>query len=407
MSEVINKIKPAPTSEKTTSQASDMDWNQLAGAEKKPSNKWLELAKKHLIHKQAGRWFAGMVIVPWALAATYYTGFASDRFVSETSFMVEKNDGGSTGVEGFSLLGMAPQAGNDQKILEAFITSPDMMLYLDEQIDLKQHYTVSADWISRLPEDASYETFLQYYRDHLRVRYNDTNGLLELEVQGFSPEFAQTLAENILSRSEAFVNQISHELAGEQLSFVQGEVKLSEQRLKEMTAELLAFQNETGLLSATEQGAALNGILNELQAELVRNQTELQTLTSYLNSKSPQVVALKQRIDALQQQLTSETEKLTDSNTVSINDLAARQQELQLELDLATRAYSSALVALESARTEASRKLKQLVVISSPQLSEDAKYPRVAYALTNILLILLAIYALVRMIRATVREHRD
>ena len=407
MSEVISKTKPALSPDNTTAQASDVDWNHLAGAKKKQPNKWLKLAKKHLIDKQAGRWFVGMVIVPWALATTYYTGLASERFVSETSFMVEKNDGGSQGMEGFSLLGMASQVGNDQKILEAFITSPDMMLYLDKKIGLKQHYTESADWLSRLPKDASYETFLQYYRDHLRVRYNDTNGLLELEMQGFSPEFAQTLAQNILLRSEAFVNQISHELAGEQLSFVQGEVKLSEQRLKEMTAELLAFQNETGLLSATEQGATLNGILNELQAELVRNQTELQTLTSYLNSKSPQVVALKQRIDALQQQLTTETEKLTDSSATSINDLAARQQELQLELDLATKAYSSALIALEGARTEASRKLKQLVVISSPQLSEDAKYPRVAYALTNILLILLAIFGLLRMIRATIREHRD
>ena len=49
----------------------------------------------------------------------------------------------------------------------------------------------------------------------------------------------------------------------------------------------------------------------------------------------------------------------------------------------------------------------QLVVISSPHLSDDAKYPRVAYLLTNILLILLAVFGLIRMIRATVREHRD
>ena len=179
------------------------------------------------------------------------------------------------------------------------------------------------------------------------------------------------------------------------------------QRLKDLTAQLVAFQNETGMLSVSEQGAALNSIMNELQAELVRNQTELQTLTSYLNNSSPQVVALKQRIDALQKQLNAEQTRLTDSDAITLNDLAARQQELQLDLDLATRAYSSALVALESARTEASRKLKQLVVVSSPHLSEEAKYPRVAYTLTNILLILLAVYALVRMIRATVREHRD
>ena len=241
----------------------------------------------------------------------------------------------------------------------------------------------------------------------MRVQLNDTNGMLDLEIQGFSPEFAQKLAGLVLERSEAFVNEISHNLAGEQLKFVQDEVALSEQRLKDYTAQLVAFQNETGMLSVSEQGAALNTIMNELQAELIRNQTELQTLTSYLNDRSPQVVALKQRINALQKQLSTEKDRLTDSDTTTLNDLAAKQQELQLDLDLATKAYSSALVALEGARTEASRKLKQLVVVSSPHLSEEAKYPRVAYTLTNILLILLALYALVRMMRATIREHKD
>ena len=372
-----------------------------------PKNKWLKLAKKHLLHKQAGRWFAGMVVIPWSIAAVYYTGFASDRYVSETSFMIEKSDGNGGGIEGLSLFGMTPQSSNDHRIVEAFIQSPDMLYFLDEKAGLRQHYFEEADPLSRLSADASHESFLKFYRNHMRVRFNDTSGMLDLEIQGFTPEFAQKLADLVLERSEAFVNEISHGLAGEQLKFVQDEVALSEQRLKDFTAQLVAFQNETGLLSVTDQGAALSSIMNELQAELIRNQTELQTLTSYLNDNSSQVVALKQRIDALQKQLNTEKTRLTDSDATTLNDLAARQQELQLDLDLATKAYASALVALESARTEASRKLKQLVVVSSPHLSEEAKYPRVAYTLTNILLILLAIYALVRMMRATIREHKD
>ena len=384
------------------------DLNKLPKAKKTvPQNKWLKLAKKHLLHKQAGRWFAGMVIVPWSIAAVYYVGFASDRYVSEASFMIEKSDGNGGNLEGLSLFGVTPQSSNDHRIVESFIQSPDMLYYLEQEAGIRKHYTEEADVFSRLSPDASHESFLKFYRNHMRVRFNDTSGMLDMEIQGFTPEFAQKLADLVLQRSEAFVNEISHGLAGEQLKFVQDEVSLAEQRLKELTAQLVAFQNETGMLSVSEQGEALNNIMNELQAELVRNQTELQTLTSYQNNSSPQVVALKQRIDALQKQLNTEQTRLTNSDAITLNDLAARQQELQLDLDLATRAYSSALVALESARTEASRKLKQLVVVSSPHLSEEAKYPRVIYTLTNILLILLAVYALVRMIRATIREHKD
>lgn len=375
-------------------------------SEKIQQHPWFKLARKHLLQRQVGRWFALMVLMPWLACAVYFVGFASDRFVSEASFMVEKNDGGQSAA-GFSLLGITPQTGNDQRILETFIQSPDMLNYLEQQLNLRQHYVDQPDWLSSLSPDASYEDLLAYYREHLMVQFNSENGMLNLEVQGFTPNYTQQLAQQILGRSEAFVNEISHALANEQQAFVQKEVVLAEQRLKAITVELLAFQSANGLLSATEQGAALSGILNELQGELVRSRTELQTLSSYLNGNSSKIVTLKQRINALETQLTKEKGRLASSDGSGLSDLVAKQAELQLDLNLATQAYTATLMALEKARTEASRKIKQLVVVSSPQLAEDARYPSVGYNLTNILLILLMIFALVRMIRATVREHQD
>ncbi|WP_448217345.1 hypothetical protein [Endozoicomonas sp. 2B-B] len=363
--------------------------------------------KSALLTHKTGRWFTAIVLIPWVLCAIYFTLIASDRYVSEASFLIERSDSGGTAIEGLSLFGVTPQASNDQRILETFIQSPDMLEYLNQELDLRQHYIESADWISRLSSSASQEDFLNFYRSHINVRYNDTNGMLDMEVQGFEPEYAKKVTDLILLRSENFVNEISHNLANEQLTFVRSEVERSEERLKDFTRRLLNFQNKTGLLSVEEQGAALSGIMNELQAELIRSQTELQTLTSYLNENSAQVIALKQRINALQSQITTEKDKLVDSEATSLNELAAQQQELQLDLDLATQAYTSALVALETTRTEASRKLKQLVVVSSPYQAQDAKYPRVTYSLINIMLILLMIFALARMVRATIREHRD
>ncbi|WP_066015077.1 hypothetical protein [Endozoicomonas atrinae] len=119
------------------------------------------------------------------------------------------------------------------------------------------------------------------------------------------------------------------------------------------------------------------------------------------------IITLKQRISALESQLAKEKIQLASNDGTALNDLVARQEALQLDLRLATEAYSATLMALEKARTEASRKIKQLVVVSSPQLAEDATYPKAGYNLTNILLLLLLAFALLRMARATVREHRD
>lgn len=369
-------------------------------------HRWTKLARKHLLYRQVGRWFLGMVVAPWLVCAVYFMFIASDRYVSEASFMVEKNDGSSS-VSGLSLLGVMPQIDNDQRIVEAFVQSPDMLSYLDSTLNVREHYSNGPDWLSRLSPGASYEDFLAYYRDHIEILFNQENGLLTLEVQGFEPEYTRQLTQLILERSEAFVNEISHKLANEQQGFVQKEVSLAEQRLRDTTTKLLAFQSANGLLSATEQGAALSGIMNELQAELVQRQTELQTQSSYLNEDAAQIVTLKQRIAALKNQIEREKARLTGKDGTAINDLVATQQSLQLDLDLATQMYSATLAALETARTEASRKIKQLVVVSSPQLAEDAKYPSVVYTLTNILLVLLMVFALVRMMRATVREHRD
>ncbi|MCL6270766.1 hypothetical protein M3P05_12610 [Sansalvadorimonas sp. 2012CJ34-2] len=370
-------------------------------------NSWIKIAQKYLLEKEAGRWFTAIVVLPLLLATFYLGPIASDRYVSNATFMIERSDGASSVVDGLNLFGMTPQSGNDQKILENFIKSPDMLSFLDQEMQLRKHYVDRGDWFSSLSAGASYDQFLQYYQEHINIRLNDSNGLLELEVQGFTPEFAQQLTLLILQRSEAFVNEISHNMATEQQAFVQKEVGLNEDKLRDATSRVIRFQNKYGILSASEEGAALTGVLNELQAELVRNRTELQTLSSYLNGSSSQIVTLKQRIRALEKQLSVEKKRLTDDGRTSLNDLAARQQELQLELDLATKAYSSALIALETTRTEASRKLKQLVVISSPYIAEEAKYPKVFYNLVNLLLILLMVFGLARMGYATVKEHRD
>jgi len=386
-----------------------IDFSKLDGFKQTVEKKrgW-QLFRQYFLDREAGRWFLWLVALPWLVAAFYYGVVASDRYVSNATFMIEENGSNAASFQGMSILGMTPHSGNDEKILENFIRSDDMLLYLDQELNLKQHYQETGDWISSLPGDASREDFLSYFREHLSVRYDETNGLLNLEVQGFEPAFTETLADAILNRSESFVNDISHTLAYEQQAFVMKEVAMAEQRMKDSLAKLVAYQKETGMLSPEAEGAALSGIMTELQGELVRSKAELRNLQSYLNPNTAKVVTLKQKIAALEQQLSAETRRLTGSGgDLALNDLTVRYKELQLENEIAKQVFTSALVALESARTEASRKLKHLVVVSSPFVAEDAKYPRVGYILASLLIVLLMVYGIVRMVRATIREHQD
>jgi capsular polysaccharide transport system permease protein len=63
--------------------------------------------------------------------------------------------------------------------------------------------------------------------------------------------------------------------------------------------------------------------------------------------------------------------------------------------------------ALEAARIEAARKLKSLVVVEAPAKAETAEYPRRIYNLLTLLALCAIVYAVVRLIVATIQEHQD
>ena len=202
--------------------------NQLTHRSKPYLTKARTFIQQNLLGKQAGQWFTGMVLVPLLLSTVYLSFMASDRYVSKATFMIERSDGGGGMIEGFNLFGISPQTGNDLKILESYIQSPDMLNYLQDTLDLRQHYHDKADWLSGLGSSASYDDFLSFYREHLGIRFNDSTGLLELSVQAFTPEMAEKIANAVLHHSEVFVNQISHSLANDQKAFVEKEVAFQE-----------------------------------------------------------------------------------------------------------------------------------------------------------------------------------
>ena len=52
-------------------------------------------------------------------------------------------------------------------------------------------------------------------------------------------------------------------------------------------------------------------------------------------------------------------------------------------------------------------KLRSLVVVEPPSLPETAEYPLRTYNLSTLLAVCLLLFAIVRLVLATVREHQD
>ncbi len=350
-----------------------------------------------------------LIVVPFLLACIYFGFIASDRYISQAKVIVKQADNSVGNEFNLPLLGVGASSGTlDAKLAREFILSLDMLQYLDATISLRKHYEQQdADILSKLWKNDSQEDFLNYYRNHVTTDYDEQSGVLKISAQAFTPEFSQKIVETLLKHSEEYINEISHRLAKEQVSFVENELERASEHLRQSKKTILKFQEKYELFSPTEEGGAKLQVVNELEAQLTQMEADLNNLQSYMNDTAPEILALKAKIAAVMNQLMVERQKLVGKGDLNFGDVTAKFADLQLDLEFATDLYKTSLISLEQARIEAYRKLKHLVVVDSPSLAEDPELPRRLYNLTSILIILLLLYGVFKIAMATIREHQD
>lgn len=352
-----------------------------------------------------------LVALPLATALVYFVAVAADRFVSESVLTVRQANQDQSPLPGTALMlaGINPPSREDTLYLKEYVHSLDLLKRLQSELDLRSHYARSgADVFLKLPQDASQEDFLEYFRHRVEVLYDDVSGLLTVRVQAFDPAFAQALARAILRESETVVNTFSQRIARDQMAFAEGELQLAASRLQAARAEVLEFQNKHKLLDPVAQAQATGVLTSELQATLARQEAELKNALSYLSPDSFQVRALRGQVEATRSQLDAERSRATTGiKGDRLNELAAQFQALSLKAGFAEDSYKLALSASENARIEATRKIKSLTVIEPPTDPQTAEYPRRLYNLVTIFVASLLLLSIVRLILAAVREHAD
>ncbi|MGA0610306.1 capsular biosynthesis protein [Caldimonas sp. KR1-144] len=353
-----------------------------------------------------------LLAIPVALGIVYYGLIASARYVSEATVALQRagNDGSAIPGAALLLAGINPQSREDTLYLKQYIHSLALLTKLEERLQLRKHFSQRRlDLAVHLSPEANQEEFLEYYRQRVDVVLDDLSSTLTVRVQGFDADFAHRVNQAILEESERFVNELSHKLAREKLSFAEGELKLAGERLQQAKEDVLKFQAKNRFLDPTIQARASGYVTAELQTQITKSEAELGGLRAFLNEDAYQVRALKAQIAALRSQLESERERATASGKKGdrLGELAVDFKALELQAEFALDAYKLSLAAVENARIEATRKLKTLSVIEPPTLPQSAAYPRRLYNLATLTVACLLLYAVARLILATIREHQD
>lgn len=355
------------------------------------------------------RWllFFALVLLPWLVIVGYTTIIAKPRYISTSSVVIKQINDGQIGTSGLSaLLGVNSTSKEDAIFLNEFIISKDMLDRLNEQFDFDKEYRITGrDFLNELPKDATKDERMAYFKKRVKVSLDDLSAILTVKTEGFAPEFALALNQAILIESEQFVNRISKAVAKEQMAFSENQLKAAEERLNNAKKILLDYQNDNEVLDPKVSADIVNQIISGLQNQLASLRTEERQLLSYLNPEAPQVVALRSQIFAVEKQIKEEQGKLTSATDGKLNEQTMTFDSIKADVEFANELYKLSLTAAEQARLEAIRKMKNLIIISSPHQSDEAMYPRKGYVIFTSLAFLLIIYGFVLLVSAVIRDH--
>lgn len=194
--------------------------------------------------------FILVFLIPLGLYTFYEMRIATDRYHSDAVLSIAQ-DNSSTPSLDLTVIGLPTIADDKDAItLVTFINSLDMLQYLESKLQLRQHFSnPKIDWWSRLPAEASLESFHEYMLNYVLVEYDDTTRLITIHVQAFDRDYAQKIVTTLMERSQTFVDTLNSKVTIEQTKFFENQLKISEARVRDAKRQMLKFQRENGLLT--------------------------------------------------------------------------------------------------------------------------------------------------------------
>jgi len=362
--------------------------------------------------------FVLLFLLPVGLAAYYYAFIAADRYAVEVKFAIRS----PSGIGSNDLLGIvtgAAAAGStqaDSYMVVDFLESRQFLDAISDRVDLKAIYANDkADFLTRLPDDATKEEQVEYLPKMLSAYYDSTSQILTVEVQAFTPEDAYAMSEAVLEATSDLVNNVSERARQDTVRLAESELARAEEGLRQQRAAIALFRDTEQQIDPTTSVAAQEGVLAQLQGQLARTLTEMSSLREFLAEDAPSVRVLRSQIDSIERQIAAERSRLGTGSSgasgldgaqgSSLNLAVAQYEALAVDLEFRQRAYLSALSSLEAARIEADRQQRYVAAFVTPSIPEEALYPKAMISLSVIALVTFLIWGVFSMFIQIVREH--
>lgn len=350
------------------------------------------------------------VILPTLFSAIYFGSYASDIYISESSFVVRspRNQNTLSGV-GALLQGTGfARSQDDTYTVQEYIRSRTALEQLQQTLPVREFYSDKGDILTRFNGfgwNNSQEAFYKYFKDRLNVDFDSVAGIATLRIRAFDPEEGFAINESLIKQGEELINRLNERARTDTVAFAEQAVENAEKKVKETSDALTRYRVKNKFVDLPAQSNAQLSLVSNLSSELIRVETQLAQLES-ITPDNPQVGALKQRQKSLKAQLDQQSKSLAGSGN-SIATQAADYQRLMLDNELAQQQLTTAMVSLQNTRNEADRQQLYLEVISQPSKPDWAVEPYRLYNILATLIIGLMLYGVFSLLIASIREHKN
>lgn len=350
------------------------------------------------------------VILPCCLYALYMLFYQSPMYESVSRISIENNKDGNGLMLNIGFMGQGPTDDTRTAYLaKSFIESQDMLEKLNKAIAydklMSNHHI---DYFSRLSEKSNNQQKLNYYQNKLHVVFDHETSELIIKSQAFSAKMAQVILQQIIKETKYFINHVSNTLAEDRFQFCQAQLTKYKEKLYNAELKMIHFQNKNGIFDPKEMAKGVSKLMEGLKERLVTKQTELFTLSAFMQPTASKIIALKEEIKSIKQQISMQTKTLLgEKEDKALNTLMADFEWQTLNLKFAYAEYEAAQKAFDLASLDKAKQQNLLVILSNPFLPDDKSSPIFLSNLFLAFLVFILIFIVGKMAFIIIEEHTD
>ncbi len=351
---------------------------------------------------------AVFVLLPTVLIGWYFFAMATPLYATISQFQIQQAEKSSSGGLGGLFSGTQLATNPDSVSVQSYLTSRDAMLRLDEDLGFKQAFqSPGIDPLLRLSPDATNEQAYKLYKNSVKIGYDPTEGVVNMEVIAPDPQLSQQFSLALIAYAEGQVDQMTARLREDQMKGAVESYQDAENKVLTAQRRVQELQQKLGVLDPVAEGSVIMGQIAEFERQLAEKRLELGQLEANLRPNQSRVEGVKGDIGRLQAMLAQTRNQLTEGNEAR-GSLAAISGEIRIaESDLLTRQelLAAAAAQMETARIEANKQVRYLSLSVAPVAPDEATYPKSLQNTIVAFLIFSGIYLMLSLTASILREQ--